>query len=603
MQRVLIANRGEIAVRIIRACHQLGIETVAVYSDADARAMHVQLADHAVHIGPAPAVESYLNIERVMEAVRSSGADAVHPGYGFLAENPAFAEAVVAAGATFIGPSAAAMRAVGDKAAAKQIAQAADVPTVPEWDVASVPADAFPVLIKASAGGGGRGMRVVERPDDMADAVASAAREAAAGFGDDTLLVERLVRHARHVEVQLLADAHGTVLYVGDRDCSLQRRHQKVVEEAPAFGLDSVTRTALGEAAVRIARAAGYENAGTAEFLVAPDGNWYFLELNARLQVEHPATELAFGIDLVTWQLRIARGEHLTIAQHNLRPVAHAIEARIYAEDPFSFLPTGGTIIEAHLPTGAGIRVDHAVEAGTTVSLNYDPMIAKVLATGPTREAAREALIHALRSTALPGVVTNIPLLLHSLELPAFIDESHHTGTLESAPLDDHLRAIPNHVERAARRAQFLSGQHNPFAMLHRWRASSATPALPTAAESDVHITACGDTLWVCWRGHAWEIPRHTIDAAHAHATEDHGDRAALTAPMPGTVIRALEPGTMVRAGEPVVVLEAMKMENTIAAPFDGVVESVACSVGDLVTRGAVLAEVTRDAVLAEVAP
>jgi acetyl/propionyl-CoA carboxylase alpha subunit len=367
--RLLIANRGEIAVRIIRAARALGIETVAIYSDADAGAMHVRMADHAVRIGPENARESYLDIERVIAAAAASGADSVHPGYGFLSENPAFVDACVEAGLTFVGPSAEAMRSLGDKARAKQVAAEASVPTVPEWDIDDVPADAFPVLVKAAAGGGGRGMRRVDRPEDLPGAIESARREALAGFGDDTLIVEKLVTGARHVEIQLLADAHDTQLYVGDRDCSLQRRHQKVVEEAPAPELPHTLRVAMGEAVVRLAKVAGYVNAGTAEFLVDRDGSFYFLELNARLQVEHPCTEEAFGIDLAQWQLRIARGERLTVEQASLVPHAHAIEARLYAEDPVTFLPTGGEIAQLHLPEREGVRVDHALLEGQRVSL------------------------------------------------------------------------------------------------------------------------------------------------------------------------------------------------------------------------------------------
>ena len=485
------------------------------------------------------------------------------------------------------------MRAVGDKASAKRIAREADVPTVPEWDVDSVPVDAYPVLLKASAGGGGRGMRVVEQPDDLADAVVSARREAAAGFGDDTLIVERLVRHARHVEVQLIADEHGTILYVGDRDCSLQRRHQKVIEEAPAPGLDTDTRRALGEAAVRIARAAGYVNAGTAEFLVAPDGEWYFLELNARLQVEHPATELAFGIDLVDWQLRIADGEPLTITQEDVSPVAHAIEARIYAEDPLELLPTGGQVLEPALPTRPGIRVDHAITRGMEVSLAYDPMLAKVITAAPTREAARALLIEALEEVSLPGVVTNTPLLLHALEIPEFIAARHDTGTLIAHMPTPESLAIPEAVARTARAMQHPSSLHDPFRQLARWRDdSSAVPDSELVPGVAVHIH--GDTLWATWKGRCWALPRTTIAVEQATGASHESDHATLTAPMPGTVITTVPAGTHVRAGEAVVVLEAMKMENSIAAPFDGTVAELRCEVGDLVTRGAVLAEVTR---------
>ncbi|MBC7644438.1 MAG: hypothetical protein H7123_04870, partial [Thermoleophilia bacterium] len=428
--RVLVANRGEIAVRIMRACHELGIETVAVYSDADRSAPHVRAADQAVHIGPTPARESYLSVERIIAAAVESGADAVHPGYGFLSEQADFADACLAANLTFIGPSGAAMRASGDKTSAKELAQAATVPTVTTWPIDAVPDSAYPVLVKAAAGGGGRGMRIVESADALPGAIESAGREAAAGFGDDTLLVEQLIRGARHVVIQLLADTHGTTLYVGDRDCSLQRRHQKVVEEAPAPGLSDKLRTAIGESAVRIAVAAGYVNAGTAEFLVDPaTGEFWFLELNARLQVEHPVTELAFGIDLVHWQLRIARGEHLTLIQSQIRPVAHAIEVRLYAEDPITLLPTGGRVAQVVLPSGPGVRVDHALEAGMEVSLAYDPMLGKIITVGATRNDARLRLLEALGDVFVPGVVTNGTLPVHALALPVFIAARHDIYT------------------------------------------------------------------------------------------------------------------------------------------------------------------------------
>ena len=596
--RVLIANRGEIAVRIVRACRALGIESVAVYSDADASAPHVLLADQAVRLGPEPAHESYLDIDRVIAAARESGADAVHPGYGFLSENAGFVERCVAAGLTFVGPSASAMRALGDKARAKAAAEAADVPTVPEWAPDAVPADAYPVLVKAAAGGGGRGMRRVDRPEDLAEALASARREAAAGFGDDTLLVEQLVEGARHVEVQLLADAHGTALYVGDRDCSLQRRHQKVVEEAPAPELSHALRAAMGEATVRLAHEAGYVNAGTAEFLVDRDGRFYFLELNARLQVEHPVTEEAFGIDLAQWQLRIARGEALTLAQNDIVQRAHSIEVRLYAEDPVSFLPTGGEIVALELPVGEGIRVDHALRASARVSLAYDPLLAKLIATGSSREEARRLLLRALRELVVLGAVTNGALLQHALELPDFIAATHDTKTLESNLLEEADVAVTPELELRARRALRI-GDNGPFQSLGTWRQPGiATVAAPTdmpSPSNDVHVVERGDSIWFSIDGVAREIPRSAI-ATNATGTgaDAHGDHASLVAPMPGSVLKVVAPGTQVAAGDAIVVLEAMKMETTLSAPFDGHVLASPFAVGDLVTKGAVLAEVTR---------
>jgi acetyl-CoA/propionyl-CoA carboxylase biotin carboxyl carrier protein len=603
--RVLVANRGEIAVRIIRACHALGIEAVAVYSDADERAPHVLLADQAVRLGPEPARESYLDIDRVLEAARASGADAVHPGYGFLSENAAFVDRCVAAGLTFVGPSGDAMRALGDKARAKEVAARAKVPTVPEWAPDSVPDDAYPVLVKAAAGGGGRGMRRVDRAADLPGALESAAREAEAGFGDPTLIVEKLVSGARHVEVQLLADSHGTQLYVGDRDCSLQRRHQKVVEEAPAPGLPQPLRMAMGEATVRLAREAGYVNAGTAEFLVDPTGAYYFLELNARLQVEHPVSEEAFGIDLAQWQLRIARGERLDVVQEDLRVHAHAIEARVYAEDPVTFLPTGGEVVRVHLPERDGIRVDHALTEGARVSLAYDPLLAKVIATGGTREEARRRLLSALRELSLLGVITNCALLRHALELPEFASATHDTSTLESNLLDESVLEPPAELVAAARRQvttaageDRTTGASDPFRAVGAWRQPGLAASSSQRAEGEepaVRAVVRGDRLWLSSGGVTWDVPRSPIEQRGAAGGIDTaGDHAALTAPMPGTVIDAVAPGTEVVAGQPVVVLEAMKMENAIAAPFDGRVESVDCAVGDLVAKGAVLAEVVR---------
>jgi acetyl/propionyl-CoA carboxylase alpha subunit len=607
--RVLVANRGEIAVRIIRACRGLGIESVAVYSDADARAPHVLLADEAVRIGPEPAGASYLDIDRVLDAARTSGADAVHPGYGFLSENATFVDRCVAAGLTFVGPSGDAMRALGDKARAKQVAADADVPTVPEWAPDEVPDDAYPVLVKAAAGGGGRGMRRVDAPSELAGALESAAREAEAGFGDATLIVEQLVQGARHVEVQLLADSHGTRLYVGDRDCSLQRRHQKVVEEAPAPGLTQSLRMAMGDATVRLAEAAGYENAGTAEFLVDTDGRFYFLELNARLQVEHPVTEQAFGIDLAQWQLRIARGEELTVRQDELLLQAHAIEARLYAEDPVTFLPTGGELVRLHLPDRDGVRIDHALVEGARVSLAYDPLLAKVIATGGTREAARRRLLSALRELSVLGAVTNAALLRHALELPQFVAGTHDTSTLESNLLDEAAAEPPAELVAAARRsivraagADPTTGAADPFRAVGAWRQGGlrddeqvGAAAAVTRDEPAVRAVERGDRLWLSYGGVTWDVARSPIAATGGPGSIDAaGDHAALTAPMPGTVIDALAAGTEVLAGQPVVVLEAMKMENAIAAPFDGRVESIGCSVGDLVAKGAVLAEVVR---------
>ncbi len=584
VSRLLIANRGEIAVRIAHTARSMGVETVAVYSDADAGAPHVQAMDHAVRIGPESATDSYLNIDAVLDAARRAGADAIHPGYGFLSERPDFAERCASEGLTFVGPQPSAMRASADKAAAKELAARAGVPVVPSHDIANVPADAYPVLVKASAGGGGRGMRVVRTADELPAAVEAARREAAAGFGDDTLIVEALIEHGRHIEVQLLCDSHGTALAIGERDCSLQRRHQKVIEEAPAPGLPAQLRTQILEAGIAIARAAGYTGAGTAEFLVAGDGSFYFLELNARLQVEHPVTELAWtGIDLVEWQIRIARGERIPAEMvdrfsTDRQPAAHAIEARLYAEDPVTLLPTGGRIRALRLPTGDGIRIDHALAEGRTVSLAYDPLLAKIIASGSDRETARRRLISALEELWIAGTTTNQHLLIHALSGDEFAAGTHDITTLARTPLSEDAIA-PDGADVAAARRTLIT----PTA--------ADSPFTPSAG-SVQYVAGDGDTVWFRSRGRCWSAPRDQVDVPSGGGGNASGF-AELEAPMPGTVIRALDEGAEVRTGEPVVVIEAMKMENAIAAPFDGRVASLHCSVGELVSRGAVLAEVS----------
>ena len=423
--KVLIANRGEIAVRIIRTLSRLGIASVAVYSDADAGAPHVRAAGEAVRIGPAPAAHSYLNIDAIIAAARATGAEAVHPGYGFLAENAAFARACAAAGLVFVGPPPAAIEAMGDKIAAKATVAAAGVPVVPgtgkpgmsdEELIISLNGPVFPLLVKPSAGGGGKGMRVVGSPGELPAALAAARREARAAFGDDTLLIERYITRPRHIEIQVLADTHGTVTHLGERECSLQRRHQKIIEEAPSPLLDEARREAMGGAAVEAARSVGYTGAGTVEFIVPGDSpdEFYFMEMNTRLQVEHPVTELVYGLDLVEWQLRVAAGERLAVARpaRPARPAGHAVEARVYAEDPArGFLPTGGTVLALREPAGEGVRVDSGLAEGMTVTSAYDPMLAKVAAWGPDRASALRRLDAALADTAVLGVTTNVAFL------------------------------------------------------------------------------------------------------------------------------------------------------------------------------------------------
>lgn len=601
IKRVLIANRGEIAVRLIRACHGLGIEAAAVYSDADRTSLHVTLADTSAYIGAEPAHDSYLNIDNILTAAREMDVDALHPGYGFLSENPEFAERCTEAGITFIGPTANAMRALADKAQAKQVAKASDVPTVPEWEPHEVPSDAYPVLVKASAGGGGRGMRRVDRHEDLPVALESAAREAEAGFGDSTLIVEKLIENARHVEIQVLADEHGNYVYVGDRDCSLQRRHQKVVEESPAPLLGSQLRVSMGEAALRLAKHAGYSNAGTAEFLVDRSGRYYFLELNARLQVEHPVTEQAFGVDLAQWQIRIARGETLSVTQDSIQSRAHSIEARVYAEDPVTFLPTGGEILKLHIPSGEGIRIDHALTEGSKVSLAYDPLLAKVIATGATRDLARSVLLDALERLSILGVLSNVALLRHALSLSSFVDATHTTSTLEASPLPaDALTPSPAIVDAARRRLVRAAGEDPTRNKKDPFREVTKTCSVTADCASYEHLenvptSVRGDQLWFSHLGSSFAVSRNPLAESISEKNSNvDGDHASLVAPMPGTVIKAAEPGTDVSVGDAVVVIEAMKMESSLASPFDGRVLSVGCRVGDLVSKGAVLAEVAR---------
>jgi acetyl-CoA carboxylase biotin carboxylase subunit len=440
--KILIANRGEIAVRLLRACRELGIAGVAVYSDADRQALHVRLADDAVCIGPAPAAESYLNVERILQAARQTGAQAVHPGYGFLAENAAFAEAVQAAGLAFIGPPPDAIRRMGDKAAARARMQAAGVPVVPgyqgpdndpalEQEAARL---GYPVLVKAAAGGGGKGMRVVHRSEDLSEGLAAARREAQHAFGDSRLVLERYIPRAHHVEFQVLGDHHGNLVHVFERECSLQRRHQKVIEETPSPLLDEGLRVEMGAAAVAAARAVGYTNAGTVEFIVDPGTcRFYFLEMNTRLQVEHPITELVAGLDLAQWQVRIAAGERLPFAQADLAQRGHAIECRLYAEDPAAgFLPATGPLLRFIQPQGPGVRVDSGVAAGDEITIHYDPLIAKLIVHAEDRPAAIRKMQTALRETVLLGVVTNWQFLQDVLAHPDFEAGRAHTTWIEA---------------------------------------------------------------------------------------------------------------------------------------------------------------------------
>jgi len=573
IRRLLIANRGEIAVRIIRACGELGIESVAVYSEADANAPHVAAADRAVAIGPAPAHDSYLSVPKLLEAARSSGADAIHPGYGFLSENAAFAKACAGAGVIFVGPPADVIAQMGSKIDSRRLVSAAGVPVVP----GETPGDqsdrgirqaidrvGLPALIKASAGGGGKGMRLVFEAGAVGESIQAARREAAAAFGDGTLYVERLVAHPRHVEVQIVADDHGHVVHLFERDCSTQRRHQKVIEESPSPAVTPALRKRMTEAAVTVARAANYRNVGTIEFLVDLEGGpdeapFYFLEMNTRLQVEHPVTEQVTGLDLVRAQLLVANGEPLPWTQQEVGQRGHAIEARVYAEDPAQgFLPQAGRLARYREPQRPGIRVDSGVVEGGDVSVYYDPMIAKVIATADTRVLAIARLCAALREFEIAGIRTNRSFLLRILESAAFRDGAIDTAFLdrEGAAIAAAIADKPEPAECASGNSQLAVSRFDP------WDGASAQAASARSAPATRR--------------------RRSASAAGQ----------ALVAPMPATVITVqVQAGDSVKKGDVVVVLEAMKMELPLRAPGDGVVSSVRCREGDLVQADATLVE------------
>ncbi|RLY93845.1 acetyl/propionyl-CoA carboxylase subunit alpha [Kocuria tytonicola] len=636
---VLVANRGEIAVRVMRTLRAMGIRSVAVYSDADAGARHVAEADVAVRIGPAPAAQSYLNIDAVLAAARETGAEAIHPGYGFLAENVAFARACTAAGIAFIGPRERALEVMGDKIASKLQVAEYGVPLVQgvsepglgdEQLVAAARDMPFPVLIKPSAGGGGKGMHVVERFEDLADALPAARRVAKQSFGDDTLLIEQLVPTPRHIEVQVLADSHGHVIHLGERECSLQRRHQKVIEEAPSALLDAATRERIGVAAVAAARAVDYVGAGTVEFLVSdrdPD-TFYFMEMNTRLQVEHPVTEMVTGVDLVEWQVRIADGEHLTLAQEDLQLDGHAVEARVYAENPErGFLPTEGTVVALWDATGPGVRVDSGIMAGQRVGLDYDPMLAKVIAHGPDRRAALERLGTALEDTVVLGVGTNVEYLHMLLTDEDVVAGRLDTGLIERklpdlvfAQPDDYLTALAAHAGLGAPSPDDAAPAPDALAAQGiggtAWRADgfSATTALPGAVpfeedpERDV-VTAVGSgnpdraegrTVYVSEGAASFEIPVWTrsgaLQAQLARIEREvHAGGPELRSPMPGTVVAVLaETGEHVAEGRTVVSVEAMKMEHPITATLPGTV-TVLVAVGDRVKVDQVVATIEQD--------
>ncbi|NKY56698.1 biotin carboxylase N-terminal domain-containing protein [Nocardia flavorosea] len=657
---VLVANRGEIAVRVIRTLRAMGLRSVAVYSDADAHAAHVQAADTAVRLGPAAARDSYLNIDRVVDAARRTGAGAVHPGYGFLSENATFAAALEAAGIVFLGPPAKAIEVMGDKITAKTTVSASGVPVVPgiaepgltdDQLIAAATDIGYPVLVKPSAGGGGKGMRRVDDPADLPAALVSARREAASAFGDETLFLERFVTRPRHIEVQVLADTHGTVLHLGERECSLQRRHQKVIEEAPSPLLDAETRARIGAAACATARSVDYVGAGTVEFIVSADrpDEFFFMEMNTRLQVEHPVTELVTGFDLVECQVRIAAGQRIRLEQDDIRLHGHAIEARVYAEDPGrGFLPTGGTVLDLREPAGSGVRMDSGLAVGTVVGSDYDPMLAKVIAHGPDRAAALAALDRALAETAVLGVRTNTDFLRFLLADPAVVAGRLDTALLDRRAGDFAPDPVADDVFAAAAVYRWLrqwpSEPADPWSYPTGWRVGTAAPIRVRLAGGDrtvhVHLTGIPDsaglrvedaepvsvtaelvrseqdsgdsvrtvtltfdglrrsyrvaesdgTLWVGGPGGVAAVRELAEDAVRADAAAVHD--AEIRSPMPGTVLAvAADSGATVAAGDPVLVVEAMKMEHSLIAPLAGTVE-ILVAAGASVRLDEVLARV-----------
>ncbi|MGP9020720.1 ATP-binding protein [Streptomyces sp. BR1] len=645
---VLVANRGEIAVRVIRTLRALGVRSVAVFSDADADAKHVREADTAVRIGPAAASESYLRVDRLLEAAAKSGAQAVHPGYGFLAENAAFARACAEAGLVFIGPPADAISLMGDKIRAKETVKAAGVPVVPGSSGSGLTdaqlADAareigMPVLLKPSAGGGGKGMRLVRDESALADEIAAARREARASFGDDTLLVERWIDRPRHIEIQVLADGHGHVVHLGERECSLQRRHQKIIEEAPSVLLDERTRAAMGEAAVQAARSCGYAGAGTVEFIVPGNdpSSYYFMEMNTRLQVEHPVTELITGLDLVEWQVRVAAGEQLPYGQDDITLTGHAVEARICAEDPSrGFLPSGGTVLALREPQGwgsplsersrglgGGVRTDSGLSEGTEVGSLYDPMLSKVIAYGPDRATALRRLRAALADTVTLGVPTNAGFLRRLLAHPAVVAGELDTGLVEREADGLVPEGVPDEVYaaaaaiRGAALAPVAGGWTDPFSVPSGWR-MGGEPAplahwLRVPGQEPVHASGTGRVTpdhvtveldgvthtfhragnWLGRDGDSWHVLDHDPVEAALSGTA-RGGVDTLAAPMPGTVtVVKVAVGDQVAAGQSLLVVEAMKMEHVISAPHAGTVTELDVSPGSTVAMDQVLAVVT----------
>jgi 3-methylcrotonyl-CoA carboxylase alpha subunit len=644
-QKLLIANRGEIACRIIRTAKRLGISTVAVYSEADSNALHVRMADEAAYIGPSPSAESYLRIDRIIEAARKTNAEAVHPGYGFLSENPDFAEALQAANIIFVGPPASAIRAMGLKDAAKRLMEKAGVPVVPGYhgdsqDERTLLKEAkrigFPIFIKARAGGGGKGMRRVNAEAEFALSLAGAQREAEASFGDPRVLIEKSVSAPRHIEFQIFADNYGNAVHLFERDCSLQRRHQKIIEEAPAPGMTPEMRKAMGKAAVNAAKAVNYSGAGTVEFIVdatqglRPDRFW-FMEMNTRIQVEHPVTEEITGIDLIEWQLRVAAGEPLPLKQNEIVLNDHAMEARIYAEDPaHGFLPSPGKITHLRFPKD-GVRIETGVVEKDSIGTHYDPMIAKLIMQAPDRTAALQRMEHALRETRIAGVTSNVPFLIALCRNPQFASGSYDTSLVDSLPPALSSPAPASEATCIAA-ACIMSGLHTPAVGVGAWSlwgsrrqfvdlsvqdrlvsiCLSRNQNGSRSAEHDgktvpfeliaisydsccVKIESSAETFDFAISGNVLTI--FAEDAVHVFTKRDLDEAqtmakglGSLSAPIPSLVSRIfVKPGVAVKQGEPLLVVEAMKMEHTIFAPHNGVIEAVLAGEGDRVAEGAVL--------------
>ena len=663
LRKVLVANRGEIAVRIIRACQEMGITAAAIYSDADEDALHVRVADEAHHVGPGPVTDSYLRIDGVVGAAVACGAQAVHPGYGLLSENPEFAEACREAGLTFVGPTPEAIRALGNKSRAKQLARSVEVPVVPgyygdEQDDEALVAQAhrlgMPVLVKAVAGGGGRGMRLVQRESELRQALGSSRREAAAGFGDGTLLLERYIGRARHVEVQVVGDSSGKLVYMGERECSLQRRYQKVIEESPSPAVGEELRRNMGEAAVRLAAAGGYTNAGTVEFLLDEQGQFYFLEMNTRLQVEHPVTELTAGWDIVRLQLMVADGQPLPFTQEDIVLRGHSIEARIYAENPAQgYLPQTGRLLRFRPPEAPWVRNDVGVYEGTEVSEFYDPLLAKLVVFGPERKAAVERLRWALDRYVVLGVQTNLGLLRSIAADPEFEAGRTHTGFIQDRVerSQEMILELPPEALMAASACRLahqglLGGdsagirgaEGDPWRDAGRWRpgrwgivfnyrwqgrsfrvTASRRPGTGRwtigagGSEFDVEIALGPDQRITVRHGNAtyhpdlvedhgvfhllWESQSYTLEESQASGSEGYGSSqegphsaSTVTAPLPGKLVELrVKEGDRVAAQQGVLVLEAMKMENLVVAPYAGVVRRVHVPEGTQVAKGAPL--------------